>query len=122
MANKPVTFDEILDEQEFPAVAANEEGSIFFVNDRFLDAYGWLRDDLAGKPLNKIVPPYMRDAHNLGFSSFLATGKRRIMDKEISLPVLCKDGSIRHSMHLITAKKVDERWQFAARIKPLEHA
>lgn len=111
-------FQEILDEQVIPVIAINQEGIVFFVNDGFEEEYGWSKDDLKGNPVTKILPPHMRDAHNLGFSHFLTTETSRIMDKEISLPVYCKDGTVEDALHFITAKKQGGEWNFAALIKP----
>lgn len=118
MEKKATTFDEILNEQAIPAIAADQEGIIFFVNRVFEEKYGWSKDDLIGSPLTTIIPPFMRDAHNLGFAHFLSTQGNRILDKEISLPVYCKDGSTREVTHFITAQRVDEEWQFAALLYP----
>lgn len=108
-----------MNQQAIPAIAADQEGIIFFVNDCFEEEYGWVEDDLLGNAITTILPPYMRDAHNLGFSRFLTTEQSRIMGKEISLPVCCKDGTIHDAMHFITGEKINEKWQFAALIKPV---
>lgn len=113
------TYQEIMDEQTIPAIAINQEGIIFFVNDCFEGEYGWSENDLQGNPVTAIMPPHMRDAHNLGFSRFLTTETSRILNKEIPLPVYCKDGTVNDAVHFITAKKQDGEWNFAALIKPV---
>ncbi|HEX6982985.1 MAG TPA: PAS domain S-box protein [Balneolaceae bacterium] len=111
-------FEEILDEKEIPVIAAGQDGIIFFINRSFEDEYGWSEDDLVGNALTIILPPYTRDAHNLGFARFLSTEAHRILDKKISLPVYCKDGSVRKAAHFITGEKKDGEWQFAALLDP----
>ncbi|HET6528803.1 MAG TPA: PAS domain-containing protein [Balneolaceae bacterium] len=111
-------FEEILEETEVPAIAASQEGIIFFINSPFEQEYGWNEDDLIGNALTTILPPYTRDAHNIGFSRFLNTQTHRILDKKISLPVYCKNGSVRDAIHFITAKQDGQRWQFAALLDP----
>lgn len=113
------TYDEILEEQAIPAIAIDENGIIFFVNEQFEVEYGWTENDLTGNVVTRILPPHMRDAHNLGFSRFLSTEESRIMDKEISLPMYCKDGSTSKTAHFITAKRINDKWHFAALIKPV---
>lgn len=117
MEKEQIPFQKILDEQTIPVIAINQEGIIFFVNDSFEEEYGWSEDDLKGNPITKIIPSHMRDAHNLGFSRFLTTETSRIMNKEISLPIYCKDGTVEDAIHFITAKKQNEEWNFAALIK-----
>ena len=113
-----ISFQEILDEETIPAVAASQDGILFFVNDSFQKEYGWSADELIDNPITTILPPNMREAHNLGFSRFLTTGTERIINKDISLPVLCKDGTTRDAIHHIVADKVEGKWVFAAYIKP----
>ena len=113
-----VSLQEILDEKTIPAVAANQDGLLFFVNDSFQEEYGWSAEDLIDNPITTILPPNMREAHNLGFSRFLTTGTERIINKDISLPVLCKNGTTRDATHHIVADKVEGEWVFAASINP----
>lgn len=113
------TFQNVIDEQTIPVIAINHKGIIFFVNGRFEEEYGWSEDDLYGNNVTTILPPHMRDAHNLGFSRFLSTETSRIMNEEISLPIYCKDGTVEDAIHFITAKKQDGEWNFAALIKPV---
>lgn len=113
-----ISFDEIMAEQSIPVVAANQDGILIFVNSCFEEEYGWEKEELIGNSITTILPPHMREAHNLGFSRFLTTETERIINKEISLPVYCRDDTVRDAMHLIKAKKVEGNWQFAALIDP----
>src|SRR5438445_7680089 len=105
---KAITFDDILREKKVPAVAIDHDGIFFFVNDQFERQYGWSKHDLLGKIITIIMPPYMRDAHNFGFSRFLTTEAPRILGKHLPLPVYCKDGTIQNAKHFILGKKVDD--------------
>lgn len=116
--NYPKTVQEILDEKVLPSVAADHNGLLTLVNDAFQKAYGWNRDDLLGKSITTIMPPYMRDSHNVGFSRFLTTEKATVAAKPLPLPVLCKDGRVVDAEHFILAEKIDGNWIFAATINP----
>lgn len=115
---KEKTVDEILKEKKHPVVAINDKGIFFFANEAFEKAYGWSKEDLIGNIITKIMPPYMRDAHNFGFSRFLASEEARILGKNLNLPVYCKDGLIVEAEHyIIGSKESDGTWRFAATIK-----
>lgn len=112
------TVAEILAEKKLPAVAIDQHGLFFFVNKAFEKAYGWQEKDLIGQVVTKIMPPYMRDAHNFGFSRFLTTEESRILSKPLDLPVFCKSGEIVEAQHYILGEKRKGAWRFAATIKP----
>jgi PAS domain S-box-containing protein len=110
------TVKDILATTSEPMVAIDEQGIITQVNSLFLSAYGWGEKDLVGRVITVIMPPYMRDAHNFGFSRFLMSEQARILNKPLSLPVYCKDGTIVEAEHYIAGEKTSNGWQFAATI------
>lgn len=112
------SVDDILQEKKLPAVAIDEHGLFFHVNEAFEAVYGWKKDDLLGKVITIIMPPHMRDAHNFGFSRFLTTEVSKIQGKHLPLPVYCKDGSIVDAEHFIVGEKKNGKWHFAATITP----
>lgn len=115
---KEKTVHEIVKEKRHPVVAIDDKGIFFFANEAFEKEYGWSKEDLIGDVITKIMPPYMRDAHNFGFSRFLASEQARILGKHLDLPVYCKDGSIVEAEHYIIGNKdTDGAWRFAATIK-----
>lgn len=116
---QPNTVSAILAEKQVPVVAIDDKGIFFFVNEAFQHEYGWRAKDLYGEVITCIMPPYMRDAHNFGFSRFLVTEAPRILHKRLALPVYCKDGTIVEAEHFIIGeKKEDGSWRFAATITP----
>jgi PAS domain S-box-containing protein len=114
--DKQKTVEEILNEKEHPAVAIDEHGLFFFVNNAFEKSYGWSKEELLGQVITIIMPPYMRDAHNFGFSRFLTTEISKIQGKPLPLPIYCKDGTIKDAEHFIVGEKKDGKWRFAATI------
>src|SRR3989338_4634791 len=112
----PTNVQEILNEKEKPAVAADNEGILIHVNDAFTLAYGWTKEDLVGKSITNIMPPHFRDAHHIGFSRFLVTEKATLAGKPLPLAVLFKDGTIKDAEHFILAEKVEGKWRFAATV------
>lgn len=118
MAQK--TVDDIMAEKKLPVVAIDGQGLITYVNESFVKAYGWYKQDIIGQVITVIMPSHMRDAHNFGFSRFLITEQARILDKPLTLPVLCKNGTVTTAEHYITGDKRHNTWRFAATIIPVE--
>lgn len=99
-----------------PVITADQEGVITSINDAFQETFGWSREDLVGKSLTEIIPPYLRDAHNLGFSRFITTEKPTLLGQPLSLKILMKDGREVDAIHLITAQRANGQLSFAATI------
>lgn len=116
------TVRDILATTNKPVIAIDEHGIITHVNSSFQPAYGWDERDLIGRVITAIMPPYMRDAHNFGFSRFLTSEQARILNKPLSLPVYCKDGTIVEAEHYIVGEKTNDVWRFAATITPKDKA
>lgn len=119
MAYKPKTFDELVKEQALPVVVIDHNSFFLVVNKAFEKEYGWTAEDLLGKSITKIIPPYLRDAHQVGFSRFMITEHPTLMNKPLPLSILYKGGAIREAEHYITGEKRKGHWQFAASITPL---
>lgn len=115
---RATTFKQILKEEIIPVVAIDENGIFFHSNKAFETAYGWSREELLGKVITTIMPPYMRDAHNLGFSRFLTTEISKIQGKPLPLPVYCRNGKIVEAEHYIVGEKLEGVWHFGATITP----
>lgn len=112
------TVDGILGQDELPAIGADADGKITFINACFEREYGWARTDIVGKPLTTIIPAPMRETHLVGFSRFMTTGQPRLLGRSLELPILCKDGEERRTRHYILAEKTGETWRLAALIRP----
>lgn len=115
-----MNIDKVLRETRLPAVVADHRGLITWVNPRFEEVLGWCRREILGKPLTILIPEALRDAHHLGFSRFLVTGKPALLNRPLTLPVMAKDGHVFDAEHLIVAGQRQGRWVFAATIRPLD--
>lgn len=113
------TFEEIKSETKMPVVIADDQGFVIYINAVFSDTYSW-GSELIGKSLAEIIPLNFHDSHNLGFSRFSLTEISHIANHPINAVVIAKDGSPVMSEHYITALKVEEKWFFAAQLRPLE--
>lgn len=115
------TYTDLMHMQHEPVVAIDDRGLFFYVNKIFEETYGWTEADLLGKMVTTIMPPHMRDAHNIGLSRFLTTEKSTLLHKPLDLPITCKNGLTLTAEHYIVGEKIDGKWKFAARISLHKH-
>lgn len=113
----PATVDEMVRLRHIPVVAIDEQGLFTFLNEAFTEAYGWSRQDLAGKSVTEIMPAHMRSAHTVGFARFLTTETARLLGKPLPLAVRYKDGRELPAVHYIIGDKQNGVWRFAAIIE-----
>lgn len=116
------SITELMQETRVPVVAADEQGLITHINGAFEAAFGWSAKDLIGRSLSAIIPANLHDAHNLGFSRFLATHTPTLLNQPLKLTAIHKDGRAIEAEHVIIAEQRDGRWAFAATIRPLTAA
>lgn len=110
----------VSNDKELPLIKADQDGIVTFINQEFEQTFGWAAGDIVGKTLTVIIPPHLRDAHNLGFSRFLTTGSPTLLNQPLSLQILTRDGHVLDAEHFITAEDKDGQWVFAATITPRE--
>ncbi|MDJ0796070.1 MAG: PAS domain S-box protein [Calothrix sp. MO_167.B12] len=114
------SIEELQKNSELPVIVANNQGIIISINSHFETVFGWKPEDLVGQMLTVILPPYIRDSHNLGFSRFTATGVATVLNHPLQLKALTKDNREIDSEHYIIAEKQAGEWIFAATLRPLE--
>ena len=113
------TFEELCAEESEPVVVADNNGMICHVNRCFEETFKWKKGELKGQLLTIIMPAKFRDSHSMGISRFLSTETRSLPEHELSLEVVCGDGTVLMSKHTIVAGKQDGLWGFAGMIVPL---
>lgn len=114
-----MTLAELRKETGVPVVIVDQNGVIAYINPRFESAYGWTPKQLVGSPLPTIIPDGLHDAHNLGFSRFLATRQSHILDQPLNLKIRTADGREVDAEHRIIAENANNAWTFGATIRPL---
>lgn len=87
------------------ALAVNQEGNILAVTDEFCRMFDWPREKIVGQPLSIIIPPNLKDAHNMGFSRFLVTGQGSLLNKSLDLEIVTGTGEVKLATHFITHDK-----------------
>ena len=111
-----VTIEKLMSEKEVPVIIADHQGIITHLNDAFTEAFEWRADDLIGELITTIIPPTLQDAHHLGFSRFMTTGKPTLLNQPLDLEIVTAGGRIEKARHFIVAEKRDDRWVFGATI------
>ncbi|MBI4323100.1 MAG: PAS domain S-box protein [Candidatus Omnitrophica bacterium] len=115
-----MTVDELRRETGVPVVIADHQGVILYVNERLERVFGWSASEIVGKPLTILIPTNMHDAHHLGFSRFLTTGKPTLLNQPLKLKAITKEGEVFDAEHCIIAEERQGQWVFGATIRPLD--
>ena len=113
------TIAELRRQTDVPVVIADAQGAIIYVNAQFESVFGWRGNEIIGKPLATIIPTNLHDAHHLGFSRFLTTGKATLLNQPLKLKGMTKEGREFDAEHLILAEQEHGQWVFGATIRPL---
>ena len=72
-------------------ISIDESGAILFANPATMRIFGYDPTELIGKPLTVLMPEFLRQLHEKGFSRYLATGQRHINWQGTELTGLRKD-------------------------------
>ena len=113
-----LTINALKAETAVPVIVVDHEGTIMHINQMFEKTWGWPKEELIGQTLATIIPGNLKDAHNMGFSRFLLTGKPTILNQVLELVIVSADGKEVPAEHFIIAEKIDNKWVFGATIRP----
>jgi PAS domain S-box-containing protein len=73
-------------------IAADDRNRILAASPAAFDLLGW-DDDLVGRRIVAVIPERFREAHIAAFTLHLLTGETRILDREVAVPALRRDGT-----------------------------
>ena len=83
----------ILDSAFDAIISMDGDGRVINWNKRAETIFGWSSSETVGKILSDIViPPQFRESHEKGLERFLATGKSKVINQQIEIFALRKDG------------------------------
>ena len=117
--NSMLTIDALKEETDVPVIIVDHEGNVSYINPMFEKTWGWPEEKLVGESLTTIIPDTLRDAHHMGFSRFLLTGKPTILNQQLQLGIVRSDGKETIAEHFIVAERINQNWIFGAIIKPI---
>ncbi len=113
-----MTFEELIKTTDKPVIAADLKGIITMINSSFTESFGWKEAQLIGTPLTSIIPSALRDAHQLGFSAYISTGKATLLGQHLDLEIVSSDNTVSLADHYIMSGEVNGEISFAASITP----
>ena len=117
-----LTIEALKAKTDSPVIVVDHDGIIVHINQIFEKTWGWQKEVLIGQTLTTIIPDNLTDAHHMGFSRFLLTGKPTILNQPVELVIMRADGKEAAAEHFITAEKIKGNWVFGATITPLEES
>jgi len=115
-----LTIDNLKAETHIPVIIVDHHGIVVHINQIFEKKLGWQKEVLIGQTLTTIIPDHLKDAHHMGFSRFLLTGKPTILNQPLKLKILTGDGKEADAEHFIIAENINGNWVFGAKITLLE--
>lgn len=74
-------------------ITTDVSGKIVFVNESFLNIFGYSKDEIIGQSLKKIMHPRYREKHDKMFAQFKGIHENRHVDKTFELKGIKKDGT-----------------------------
>ena len=75
-------------------IMIDDKGIITDWNSRAEKIFGWAKEEMLGQPMSDMIIPHQhREAHKKGLKHFLKTGKGNILDKQIEITALRKNGN-----------------------------
>lgn len=104
---------------DVPWIAIDQFGLIQAVTPGFTEAFGWRAAELVGRPLQVIIPKFMRDAHNISLSRFVEAGRGSTIGQPRRLPLLTASGGLETTETCLYAANLGGDWYFGAQIVPL---
>jgi PAS domain S-box-containing protein len=101
-------------------VGGDDLNQIVAASPAALELLGW-DETLVGRRIGEIVPARLRESHIAGFTRHLLTGDSRIMDTEVQVPALRRDGTEIEVLLLVHRENAaDGRPVFTATLRPVE--
>ncbi|MFQ5451296.1 MAG: PAS domain S-box protein [Nitrospinaceae bacterium] len=83
----------ILDNAFDAIISMDEKGMVTDWNRRAETIFGWSVQEIIGKKLSEIIiPPQYHEDHERGFHRFLETGETRVLNRQIEITALHRDG------------------------------
>lgn len=110
----------ILDNAFDAIITMNVDGAITNWNQRASIIFGWHANEVIGKKLSDLIIPTMyREAHSSGLARFLSTGEYEILNQQIEISGLHRDGSNFPVEISVSAIKRDDSYIFTGIIRDI---
>ncbi|MGE3808105.1 MAG: PAS domain S-box protein, partial [Gemmataceae bacterium] len=101
-------------------IGMDEAGLVVGWNRAAEEMFGWPRQQVLGKKLfDLVVPEQHRRFHSDDLRRFLATGESRVLDRQLEMTVLHRDGHEFPVELAVTAIRLHGRWLFNALLRDI---
>jgi PAS domain S-box-containing protein len=117
----PISWrNEVVNDSVQALIAADDTDRIVAVSRPTCDLLGYQQpDQLIGRRLVAIIPPRYHQAHLAGFTLHLINGRRPLLGRAVTVPVLRRDGSEMAVELVVEARKLPPgRHLFIAHMRP----
>jgi len=95
-------------------------GKIIDCSRNIADFYGWQSSDMKDRPVTSLMPPFFRSRHDSFLLNHFNTGKTKLMNTNIMIPVKRSNGYIHPSwIHVKVSPLMDSGMSYVALIRPL---
>src|SRR5262245_41921300 len=74
-------------------ISADHSGDITLFNHAAERIFGWLADDILGRPLTTLLPPAEREKYQTALQRFVSTGSSEMMGRTMHVTGYRRDGS-----------------------------
>ena len=110
----------ILDNAFDAIITMDAEGEIITWNQRASTIFGWHANEVIGKKLSEmIIPDQYRMAHKSGLARFLATGENEILNQQIEISGLRRNGASIPIEISVSATKIENSYLFTGIIRDI---
>ncbi len=123
IARREREFRLVVEEAVDGFVAMTSAGRIVEFNGRAEQMFGWSRDEAIGQFVSELlIPARYRDAHPQGLLGFVSGGPSSVLDREVEIEGLHRDGHEFPVMLTISSVWFDNEWRFNTFIRDLTQA
>ncbi|OHB90121.1 MAG: hypothetical protein A3D13_06835 [Planctomycetes bacterium RIFCSPHIGHO2_02_FULL_40_12] len=100
-------------------ISINEKEEILLWNDASSKTFGYMEDEVLGKPITLIIPKKYHRKHKNGMRRFIKTGKAKLIGKVVEVEGIKKDGSLFPIELSLSASKSRKGFIFTAIIRDI---
>lgn len=87
-------YAEFFNSNPFSILVVNKKGEVFHVNSKFEDTFGFSLKEIKGKPIDIIIPEYLKAKYQVHFDKYKKNHTTCLMGEHLDLKALTKSGVV----------------------------
>ena len=119
MENMDLIYKRVINASLDVIISINEKEEILLWNDASSKTFGYMEDEVLGKPITLIIPKKYHRKHKNGMRRFIKTGKAKLIGKVVEVEGIKKDGSLFPIELSLSASKSRKGFIFTAIIRDI---